>query len=399
MREGYCKPMSYKVRLNPALESLKPSGIRRFFDIACEMEDVISLSIGEPDFSTPWHIREEGIKSLEKGKTWYSPNSGLMKLRESIADYTKKHKGLSYDPKSEILVTVGGSEAIDLGLRSLICPGDEVLIPEPSFVCYSPLAEMAGGIPVSIITRAEEAFRLTPQALREAITPNTRLLIMPFPNNPTGAIMKREHLEEIAEIIRETDIFVLSDEIYGELTYGQHPHVSFASIKGMQERTMLISGFSKAFAMTGWRLGYACGPKALMKQVVKLHQYALMCAPTTAQYAAIEALENGESDVESMRAEYDIRRRFIVDRLCEMGLPCFEPEGAFYVFPSVAVTGLSSEEFSQRLLTEKSVAVVPGTAFGDSGEGFIRISYCYSLKHITEVMNRMEEFVRENRRA
>ncbi|MDD2362841.1 MAG: aminotransferase class I/II-fold pyridoxal phosphate-dependent enzyme [Oscillospiraceae bacterium] len=391
--------MSYKVRLNSTLEGLKPSGIRRFFDIACEMDDVISLSIGEPDFSTPWHIREEGIKSLEKGKTWYSPNSGLMKLRECIADYTKKHKGISYDPISEILVTVGGSEAIDLGLRALVCPGDEVLIPEPSFVCYSPLTEMVGGIPVPIVTKAEKAFRLTPQALKAAITHKTRLLIMPFPNNPTGAVMRREHLEEIADIIRETGIFVLSDEIYGELTYGQQPHISFASIEGMQERTMLISGFSKAFAMTGWRLGYACGPKDLMKQVVKLHQYALMCAPTTAQYAAIEALKNGDPDVESMRAEYDVRRRYIVDRLCGMGLTCFEPEGAFYVFPSVAVTGLSSEEFSQRLLKEKSVAVVPGTAFGDSGEGFIRISYCYSLKHITEAMNRLEEFVKENRRA
>lgn len=399
MREGYCNPMSYQIRLNQTLEQLKPSGIRRFFDIACEMDDVISLSIGEPDFSTPWHIREEGIRSLENGKTWYSPNSGLMKLRETIADYTKIHKGLSYNPRDEILVTVGGSEAIDLGLRSLIRPGDEVLIPEPSFVCYSPLTEMAGGVPVPIVTKAEDAFRLTPQALRAAITPKTRILIMPYPNNPTGGVMRRGHLEEIAAVLRETDIFVISDEIYGELTYGDRPHVSFASIAGMQERTMLISGFSKAFAMTGWRLGYACGPKALMHQVIKLHQYALMCAPTTAQYAAIEAMENGDGDVESMRAEYDIRRRYIVDRLCGMGLTCFEPEGAFYVFPSVAVTGLSSEDFSQRLLREKCVAVVPGTAFGDSGEGFIRISYCYSLKHITEAMNRLEEFVKENRKV
>jgi aminotransferase len=394
MREGYCNPMSYQIRINKTLENLKPSGIRRFFDIAAEMDDVISLSIGEPDFSTPWHIREEGIRSLQKGKTWYTPNSGLMKLRESIAEYTERHKGLRYDPKNEILVTVGGSEAIDLGLRTLIEPGDEVLIPEPSFVCYSPLTVMAGGVPVPIVTKSEDAFRLTPEALRKAITPRTKVLIMPFPNNPTGGVMRREHLEKIAEVLLETDIFVISDEIYGELTYGKHPHVSIASINGMQERTMLISGFSKAFAMTGWRLGYACAPKELMNQVVKLHQYALMCAPTTAQYAAIEAMENGDSDVEAMRAEYDIRRRYIVDRLCKMGLKCFEPEGAFYVFPSIAVTGLSSEEFCHRLLREKSVAVVPGTAFGESGEGYVRISYCYSLKHIIEAMDRLEEFIR-----
>ncbi|NLN82353.1 MAG: aminotransferase class I/II-fold pyridoxal phosphate-dependent enzyme [Clostridiales bacterium] len=389
--------MGYQIRVNKTLERLRPSGIRRFFDIACEMDDVISLSIGEPDFSTPWHIREKGISSLEDGKTWYTPNSGLMKLRESIAEYTQRDKGLVYDPHSEILVTVGGSEAIDLGIRSLVQPGDEVLIPEPSFVCYSPLTEMAGGIPVPIVTKAEDSFRLTPEALRAAITPRTRVLIFPFPNNPTGGIMRREHLEKIVGVLKETDIFVLSDEIYGELTYGESAHVSIASIDGMQERTMLISGFSKAFAMTGWRLGYACGPKALMEQVIKLHQYALMCAPTTAQYAAIEAMEHGQNDVEEMRAEYDIRRRYIVDRLCSMGLPCFEPEGAFYVFPSIAVTGMTSEEFCQRLLKEKSVAVVPGTAFGDSGEGFVRISYCYSLKHITEALDRIERFVEENK--
>ena len=387
--------MSYEIRLNKTLEQLKPSGIRRFFDIANEMEDVISLSIGEPDFSTPWHIREEGIRSLEGGKTWYTPNAGLMKLRESIAGYVRRHHGLSYDPKGEILVTVGGSEAIDLGLRALINPGDEVLIPEPCFVCYVPLVEMAGGVPVSLVTKAEDGFRLTPQALREAVTPRTRLLILPYPNNPTGGVMRREHLEAIAEVIRESGLFVLSDEIYGALTYGDRPHVSIASLPGMQERTMLIDGFSKAFAMTGWRLGYACGPAVLMKQVIKLHQYALMCAPTTAQYAAIEAMDNGDEDVENMRAEYDIRRRYIVDRLNRMGLPCFEPEGAFYVFPSVAVTGLSSEEFCQKLLMEKHVAVVPGTAFGDCGEGYVRISYCYSLKHITEAMNRLEAFLEE----
>ncbi|HBT64220.1 MAG TPA: pyridoxal phosphate-dependent aminotransferase [Ruminococcaceae bacterium] len=391
--------MSYRIRLNKTLEQLKPSGIRRFFDIACEMDDVISLSIGEPDFSTPWHIREEGINSLENGKTWYTPNAGLAKLREGIANYTERHKGLCYDPQKEILVTVGGSEAIDLGLRSLIEPGDEVLIPEPSFVCYSPLTEMAGGIPVPIVTKAEDAFRLTPDALRAAITPRTRVLIMPFPNNPTGGVMRREHLEQIAKVLIETDVFVVSDEIYGELTYGDSAHVSIASIDGMQERTMLISGFSKAFAMTGWRLGYACGPSELMEQVIKLHQYALMCAPTTSQYAAIEAMEHGDADVEEMRAEYDIRRRYIVDRLCGMGLTCFEPEGAFYVFPSVAITGLTSEEFCQRLLKEKCVAVIPGTAFGDSGEGFVRISYCYSLKHITEAMDRIEQFVENYKRT
>ena len=388
--------MSYEVRLNKTLEHLKPSGIRRFFDIASEMEDVISLSIGEPDFSTPWHIREEGIHSLEGGKTWYTPNAGLMKLRESIAGYVQRHNGIAYEPKDEVLVTVGGSEAIDLGLRALINPGDEVLIPEPCFVCYVPLVEMAGGVPVSIVTRAEDAFRLTPQALRAAITPRTRLLILPYPNNPTGGVMRREHLEAIAPAIQESGIFVLSDEIYGALTYGDQPHVSIASLPGMKESTMLIDGFSKAFAMTGWRLGYACGPRALMKQVIKLHQYALMCAPTTAQYAAIEAMDNGDEDVENMRAEYDIRRRFIVDRLNRLGLTCFEPEGAFYVFPSVAVTGLSSEEFCQKLLMEKHVAVVPGSAFGKCGEGYVRISYCYSLKHITEAMNRIEEFLREH---
>ena len=389
--------MSYQLKLNQTLMQLKPSGIRRFFDMASEMENVITLSLGEPDFSTPWHIREEGIRSLENGKTWYTSNAGMLELRESIAGYVERHNGLVYDPKTQVLVTVGGSEAIDLGLRSLINPGDEVLVPEPSFVCYQPLVEMARGVPVPIVTRAEDGFRLTPAALKAAITPRTRVLILPYPNNPTGGVMRREHLEAIAEVIRETEVFVLSDEIYGELTYGGSRHVSIASLEGMQERTLLISGFSKAFAMTGWRLGYACGPAELMRQVVKLHQYALMCAPTTAQYAAIEAMNNGDEDVEEMRAEYDIRRRFIVDRLNGMGMTCFEPEGAFYVFPSVAVSGMSSEEFCQALLSEQKVAVVPGTAFGDSGEGFVRISYCYSLKHITEAMDRLEKFLTDHR--
>lgn len=388
--------MNYDEILNQTLRVLKPSGIRRFFDIASEMEDVISLSIGEPDFSTPWHIRQEGIRTLEAGKTWYSPNAGLMKLREAIAAYVQRHSGVTYSPKDEILVTVGGSEAIDLGFRALLNPGDEVLIPEPCFVCYEPLSRMAGGVAVPIVTRAEDGFRLTAAALRAAITPRTKMLVLPFPNNPTGGVMRREHLEEIAEVLRETEIMVLSDEIYGELTYGEREHVSITSLPDMQERTLLVGGFSKAFAMTGWRLGYVCGPQPLMAAIVKLHQYALMCAPTTAQYAAIEAMEHGDEDVAVMRAEYDLRRRFIVDELNRMGLTCFEPEGAFYVFPSIRITGMTSEDFCQKLLMEKHVAVVPGTAFGESGEGFVRISYCYSLKHITEAMERLRAFIAEH---
>ena len=388
--------MNYDEILNQTLRVLKPSGIRRFFDIANEMEDVISLSIGEPDFSTPWHIRQEGILTLEAGKTWYSPNAGLMKLREAIAAYVQRHSGVTYSPKDEILVTVGGSEAIDLGFRALLNPGDEVLIPEPCFVCYEPLSRMAGGVAVPIVTRAEDGFRLTAAALRAAITPRTKMLVLPFPNNPTGGVMRREHLEEIAEVLRGTEIMVLSDEIYGELTYGEREHVSITSLPDMQARTLLVGGFSKAFAMTGWRLGYVCGPQPLMAAIVKLHQYALMCAPTTAQYAAIEAMEHGDEDVTVMRAEYDLRRRFIVDELNRMGLTCFEPEGAFYVFPSIRITGMTSEDFCQKLLMEKHVAVVPGTAFGESGEGFVRISYCYSLKHITEAMERLRAFIAEH---
>ena len=388
--------MNYDEILNQTLRVLKPSGIRRFFDIANEMEDVISLSIGEPDFSTPWHIRQEGIRTLEAGKTWYSPNAGLMKLREAIAAYVQRHSGVTYSSKDEILVTVGGSEAIDLGFRALLNPGDEVLIPEPCFVCYEPLSRMAGGVAVPIVTRAEDGFRLTAAALRAAITPRTKMLVLPFPNNPTGGVMRREHLEEIAEVLRGTEIMVLSDEIYGELTYGEREHVSITSLPDMQARTLLVGGFSKAFAMTGWRLGYVCGPQPLMAAIVKLHQYALMCAPTTAQYAAIEAMEHGDEDVTVMRAEYDLRRRFIVDELNRMGLTCFEPEGAFYVFPSIRITGMTSEDFCQKLLMEKHVAVVPGTAFGESGEGFVRISYCYSLKHITEAMERLRAFIAEH---
>ena len=388
--------MNYDEILNQTLRVLKPSGIRRFFDIANEMEDVISLSIGEPDFSTPWHIRQEGIRTLEAGKTWYSPNAGLMKLREAIAAYVQRHSGVTYSPKDEILVTVGGSEAIDLGFRAMLNPGDEVLIPEPCFVCYEPLSRMAGGVAVPIVTRAEDGFRLTAAALRAAITPRTKMLVLPFPNNPTGGVMRREHLEEIAEVLRGTEIMVLSDEIYGELTYGEREHVSITSLPDMQARTLLVGGFSKAFAMTGWRLGYVCGPQPLMAAIVKLHQYALMCAPTTAQYAAIEAMEHGDEDVTVMRAEYDLRRRFIVDELNRMGLTCFEPEGAFYVFPSIRITGMTSEDFCQKLLMEKHVAVVPGTAFGESGEGFVRISYCYSLPHITEAMERLRAFIAEH---
>lgn len=386
--------MDYSRLLNNTLQEIPPSGIRRFFDIANEMEDVISLSIGEPDFITPYHIREKGIESLQKGKTWYTPNAGLITLREAISGYVKRRTAVTYDPRTEVLVTVGGSEGIDACLRTVIRPGDEVLIPQPSFVCYEPLTKLAGGVPVPITTKAEDGFRLTAEALRAAITPRTKLLVLPFPSNPTGAVMRRNHLEEIAAVLRGTDILVLSDEIYSDLTYGDEPHVSLVTLPNMAERTVYIGGFSKSFAMTGWRLGYVCAPAPIMKQMLKLHQFALMCAPTTAQYAAIEAMNNGEEDVATMRADYDARRRFVVQELNAMGLTCFDPEGAFYVFPSIQKTGLSSEEFCQRLLREKLVAVVPGTAFGACGEGYVRISYCYSIKHITEAMHRIKEFVK-----
>ena len=388
--------MDYTKLMNKTVQELKPSGIRRFFDIAAEMDNVLSLTIGEPDFSTPWHIRQAGIKTLEDGKTWYSANAGMIRLREAIAAYCERHFSLSYDPKDEIIVTVGGSEAIDLSLRVLLQSGDEVLVPEPSFVCYAPLATLTGATAVPVVTTEKDSFRLTADALRAAITPRTKALIFPFPNNPTGGVMRREDLEAVAEVLRGTDIVVISDEIYGELTYGDTPHVSIATIDGMKERTVRISGFSKAFAMTGWRLGYVSGPRPIIKQMLKLHQYALMCAPTTAQYAAIEAMENGDEDVVTMRNEYDMRRRYILQRLRDMGLPCFEPEGAFYVFPCIARTGMTSEEFCTRLLKEKHVAVIPGTAFGDCGEGFVRISYCYSLKHITTAMDTMQAFLAEH---
>lgn len=394
-REEATFVIDYSKHLNEKASSIKPSGIRRFFDIANEMEDVISLSVGEPDFLTPWHIREAGITSLEKGRTRYTPNRGLMLLREEITRFMKRRYHLEYKPESEVLVTVGGSEAIDMALRCLISPGDEVIIPEPCFVCYDPMTRMAGGVPVSINTRAENGFRLTVDELENAITEKTKVLIFPFPNNPTGAVMRREHLEGIAEVVKKHDLIVLSDEIYSELTYGDEPHVSIASLPDMWERTIVINGFSKTYAMTGWRMGYAVGPKELIAPMTKLHQYAIMSAPTTSQYAAIEALRHGDEDIAEMRDQYDMRRRLLVDGLNRIGLTCFEPEGAFYVFPSIKSTGMTSDEFCERLIYDKHVAVVPGSAFGECGEGYIRISYAYSIKHLTEALNRMGQFLKE----
>ena len=371
---------------------IKPSGIRKFFDIVSEMEDAISLGVGEPDFDTPWHIRDEGIYSLEKGRTFYTSNAGLKELKVEITKYIKRTQNISYDANHEVLVTVGGSEAIDLALRAMVNPGEEVLIPQPSFVSYEPCAIMADAVPVIIELKEENEFRLTAQELREAITDKTKILILPFPNNPTGAIMEKKDLEEIAEIIREKDIFVISDEIYAELTY-KDKHVSIASIPGMQERTVLINGFSKSYAMTGWRLGYACAPKEIMEQMIKIHQFAIMCAPTTSQYAAVEALRNGDDDVASMRESYNQRRRFLMNAFREMGLECFEPYGAFYVFPCIKEFGMSSDEFAERLLREEKVAVVPGTAFGDCGEGFLRISYAYSLENLKIALDKIRDFI------
>ncbi len=387
--------INYEDFINDKIKQVKPSGIRKFFDIAVEMDNVISLSIGEPDFQTPWHIREAGITTLEKGKTWYTPNRGFAELRSEIAKYYKRRFNVSYNSDTDVIVTVGGSEAIDLVFRTLVNEGDEVLIPEPAFVCYTPLTYMAGGTPVIIETKAENNFRLTREELLGAITEKTKLLVLPFPNNPTGAIMEREDLEAIADIIIENDLMVISDEIYGELTYGGKNHVSVAEIDGLKERTVVVSGFSKAYAMTGWRLGYALGPEPVISEITKLHQYGIMSAPTTAQYAAIEALRNGDEDVLEMRRDYDIRRRLIVGKLNEIGLTCFEPLGAFYTFPCIKSTGLTSDEFATRLVKEKRVAVVPGTAFGDSGEGFVRISYAQSLKNIKKALKRIEEFVEE----
>ena len=374
--------------------SLQPSGIRKFFDIVAEMDDVISL---EPDFDTPWHIRDEGIYSLEKGRTFYTSNSGLKELRMEIAAYLQRTQGLEYHYLSQIFVTVGGSEAIDLAMRAMINPGDEVLIPQPSYVSYEPCVVMADGKPVVIELKEENQFRLTPEELEAAITPKTKILVMPFPNNPTGAIMEREDLEKLVPIIEKHDLFVVSDEIYGELTYGGKKHVSIAALPGMQERTILINGFSKAYAMTGWRLGYACGPKEVIRQMVKIHQYCIMCAPTTSQYAAVEALRNGDEDVRRMRESYDERRRFVLFTLKEMGLPCFEPEGAFYVFPCIREFGMTSDEFATNLLKEEKVAIVPGTAFGNCGEGYLRISYAYSIESLKKALKRLENYVRRLR--
>lgn len=373
---------------------IKPSGIRKFFDIVSEMKDAISLGVGEPDFDTPWHIRDEGIYSLEKGRTFYTSNAGLKELRQEICNYIHRKQGVTYDPLKEVLITVGGSEAIDIGLRAMLNPGEEVLIPQPSYVSYEPCTVLAGGRPVFINLKAENEFRLTAKELEDAITEKTKVLILPFPNNPTGAIMERKDLEEIAEVIIKHDIFVMSDEIYAELTY-KEKHVSIVELPGMKERTILINGFSKAYAMTGWRLGYACGPAPIIKQMTKVHQFAIMCAPTNSQYAAVEALRNGDADVEEMRQAYNGRRRYLLHAFEEMGLPCFEPKGAFYVFPSIQKFGLSSDEFAERLLREERLAVVPGTAFGECGEGFLRISYAYSLEDLKKALERLKHFIRK----
>ena len=376
---------------------IKPSGIRKFFDVVSEMPDAISLGVGEPDFDTPWHIRDEGIYSLEKGRTFYTSNAGLMDLRKEICTYLKRKYNVSYDAVKETVVTVGGSEAIDIALRAMINPGEEVLIPQPSYVSYEPCAILAGATPVIIDLKAENEFRLTAQELREAITDKTKVLILPFPNNPTGAIMERKDLEAIAEVILEKDIFVISDEIYSELTYNGK-HVTIAELPGMQERTIVINGFSKAFAMTGWRLGYACGPANIIEQMTKIHQFAIMCAPTTSQYAAVAALRDGDEDVAQMCESYNQRRRFLMHAFKEMGLPCFEPFGAFYVFPCIKEFGMTSDEFATRFLQEYKVAVVPGTAFGDSGEGFLRISYAYSIDNLKVAIGRLAEFVEKLRK-
>lgn len=387
--------MDYEKMLSDTIQEVKFSGIRKFFDIASTIENVISLSVGEPDFKTPWVVRKEAIKTLEKGKTAYTANSGLIQLRRALADYIKKKNGLEYNPDNEIIVTVGGSEAIDCAFRVLCNPGDEVLIPEPSFVCYAPLVKMAGGVPVIIETKLENNFKITPEEIKEKLTPKTKALVFPYPNNPTGAVMRRADLEKIAEVLRDTDLAIISDEIYSELTYGGERHVSIAEIDGMKERTILINGFSKAFSMTGWRLGYLAAPKPIAMQMLKLHQYAIMCSPTLSQYAAITALLECDEEVIRMKDEYDARRRFVVKSFNDMGLDCFEPEGAFYAFPSIKSTGLTSEEFCTRLLTSKKVAIVPGDAFGESGEGFVRVSYAYSLAHLNTAIQRIKEFLSE----
>lgn len=387
--------INYENYLNKRLVDVKPSGIRKFFAIAEEMDNVISLGVGEPDFLTPWHIRQQGIDFLEKGSTRYTANAGLIELRQEISRYYARKYLVKYNENNEILVTVGGSEGIDMAIRAIVEEGDEVLVVEPSFVCYKPIIEVSGGKAVTLTTYEEDDFRLTAQALEEAITPKTKALIFPYPNNPTGAIMNEEQLKEIAKVVIDNDLLVISDEIYSELTYTPQGHISIASINGMQERTIVINGFSKSYSMTGWRLGYALGPAPIIKQMTKLHQFAIMSAPTNSQYAAIEALRNGDADISKMVMDYDMRRRYTVDAFNKIGLNCFEPKGAFYVFPCIKSTGLSSDEFCERLIREKKVAVVPGSAFGECGEGFIRASYCYSIKNIKEAINRIGEFVRE----
>ncbi len=382
--------------LSKTIVTIEPSGIRKFFDIVSEMDDAISLGVGEPDFDTPWHIRDEAIYSLEKGRTFYTSNAGLKELKVEIDRYLTRRFGVSYDYNKEILVTVGGSEAIDIAMRAMLDPGDEVLIPQPSYVSYLPCAVLAGGVPVTIELQAEDEFRLTAEQLEAAITPKTKLLVLPFPNNPTGAVMEKADLEKIAEVVIKHDLYVISDEIYSELTYLDN-HVTIASLPGMKERTILINGFSKSYAMTGWRLGYACGPAAIIKQMLKIHQYAIMCAPTTSQYAAVDALRNGDEDVARMREEYDGRRRYLLHRFKEMGLSCFEPFGAFYVFPCIKEFGMTSDEFANELLHSQKVAVVPGTAFGACGEGYVRISYAYSLENLKAAMDRIEAFVTDFR--
>ena len=387
--------INYDNYLNKSLVDIKPSGIRKFFSIAEEMDNVISLGVGEPDFKTPWHIRQYGIDFLEQGKTRYTANAGLLELRKEISNYYARKYLIKYEPKDEILVTVGGSEGIDMAIRAVVCPGDEVLVVEPSFVCYKPIVEVSGGKAVPLVTKEENDFKLTANELRNAITDKTKLLILPYPNNPTGAIMTESELKEIAKVVIEKDILVLSDEIYSELTFTEEGHFSIASLNGMQERTIVINGFSKTYSMTGWRLGYALGPAPIIKQMTKLHQFAIMSAPTNSQHAAIDALKNGDDDIRKMKMDYDMRRRFTVDGFRRIGLDCFEPKGAFYVFPCIKSTGLTSEEFAERLIKSKRVAVVPGDAFGECGDGYIRVSYCYSIDNIREAIRLIGEFVKE----
>ena len=388
--------MDYDRLIAPAAAAMRPSGIRKFFDLAAEMPECISLCVGEPDFKTPWAVREAGIESLEHGRTRYTSNAGLKELRAEIAHYLDRRMGLKYDPAKEVLVTVGGSEAIDMCIRTLVQPGDEVIIPEPCFVCYEPITTLSGGVPVHVACRQEDEFRLRADALKAAITPRTKLLIMPFPNNPTGAVMERADLEVIAEVLRGTDIMVLSDEIYAELNYGLQNHVSIATLPGMAERTVVVNGFSKTYAMTGWRLGYACGPAPIIKIMTKIHQSAIMSAPTTSQYAAITALKDCDGEIERMRNEYNMRRRLVVKSFNDMGLSCFEPRGAFYAFPCIKSSGMTSEEFCTKLLEQKHVAIIPGNAFGASGEGYARVSYAYSVEHLMEALRRIREFLSEN---